>query len=335
MTPVAPPRALPRIGYARAIRLVVVVVVAAAVVFFVLRVNWHQTWSAIRGASPTILVFAALVNMLSLALKAVRWWLFLKAAGSPSLRLALRATFAGAALNNILIANAGEAGRVLLVARSSGLPSEKVLATLALERLFEFAGYVVMFVAAVVVLPLPDPLDAMRPYALAAAALLFLGLVYLARHPEGLEAPAFSGTGFMRRAAHYGRGFLHALTAVSTPKRFVQSMAIAVVVWALQIATYHLTARAAGFGIPVAGTVAAILAVNLGFAVRATPGNVGVFQAIYAMTAVAFGMDADVAVGVALLIQTQQILPITLIGVLVAPEAMRITSATQPAAGGA
>ena len=316
-------------------RAVVVGVVAAALVFFVLRVNWHQTWSVIRGASLTILGVAALVNMLSLALKAVRWWLFLKAAGSPSLRLALRATFAGAALNNILIANAGEAGRVFLVARSSGLPSEKVLATLALERLFELAGYVVMFVAAVVVLPLPDPLDAMRPYALAAAALLFMGLVYLARHPEGLETPAFSGTGFMRRAAHYGRGFLHALTAVSTPKRFVQSMAIAVVVWGLQIATYQLTARAAGFDIPVAGTVAAILAVNLGFAVRATPGNVGVFQAIYAMTAVAFGMDADVAVGVGLLIQTQQILPITVIGILVAPETMRFTSATQPAAGGA
>jgi uncharacterized membrane protein YbhN (UPF0104 family) len=84
--------------------------------------------------------------------------------------------------------------------------------------------------------------------------------------------------------------------------------------------TYSLTARAAHFNIPLVGTVAAILAVNLGFAVRATPGNVGVFQAAYALTAAAFGMDRDQAIAVAFLIQTQQILPITLLGVLMAPE---------------
>jgi uncharacterized membrane protein YbhN (UPF0104 family) len=66
--------------------------------------------------------------------------------------------------------------------------------------------------------------------------------------------------------------------------------------------------------------VAAILAVNLGFAVRATPGNVGVFQAMYALIAVGFGMDKDQAIAVAFLIQTQQIIPVTLLGVTLAPE---------------
>src|SRR5688500_3935318 len=83
----------------RAVRVTIVAVVIVALVFFVFRVNWAQTWSAIRASSPAILVLAALVNMLSLALTAVRWWLFLRAAGAPSLRLALRATVAGAALN--------------------------------------------------------------------------------------------------------------------------------------------------------------------------------------------------------------------------------------------
>ena len=57
-----------------------------------------------------------------------------------------------------------------------------------------------------------------------------------------------------------------------------------------------------------------------GFAIRATPGNVGVFQALYALTATAFGMDSNEAIAVAFLIQTQQIIPITLIGVAMAPE---------------
>lgn len=319
----------------RLLRLAILAVVVIALVLFVGRIDWAQTWRSIRAASPTVLVFAALVNMISLALKAVRWWLFLRASGAPSLTLALRATFAGAALNNFLIANAGEAGRVMLVARAARVPSENVLATLALERLFEFAGYVVLFVIAVSVVHLPPALDDMRPIAFAVAGALLAGLVYLARHPERAERRSFAAGGLVQRVASYGRRFLRALAGVSNARRFSQAMILSAIVWGLQVATYQLTARAAHFDIPVAGTIACILAVNLGFAVRATPGNVGVFQAIYAMTAAAFGMDADVAVGVALLIQTQQILPITLIGLLAAPDVLRVSAATPSAAGGA
>lgn len=317
----------------RLARPLVVTLVIAALLLFLARVNWAQTWQAVRAASLPLLAAAALVNMLSLALKAVRWWLFLRASGAPSLGLALRATFAGAALNNVLVANAGEAARVVLVARTARAPSEQVLATLALERLFEFAGYVVMFAIAVSVLQLPPALADMRPIAFLVTGLLFAALVYLARHPERVESPPVTRSGFVQRAADYGRGFFRTLTGVSTARRFTEAMILSVVVWGLQIATYQLTARAANFDIPLAGTVACILAVNLGFAVRATPGNVGVFQAIYAMTAAAFGMDADVAVGVGLLIQTQQILPITIIGFLAAPDVARLSAANPSVAG--
>src|SRR5207253_10486383 len=107
---------------------------------------------------------------------------------------------------------------------------------------------------------------------------------------------------------------------ISTGPRFATAILLSVAIWALQLWTYSLTARAAHFNLPLVGTVAAILAVNLGFAVRATPGNVGVFQAMYALTAASWGMDKDQAVGVAFLIQTQQIIPITILGIAAAPE---------------
>ena len=44
------------------------------------------------------------------------------------------------------------------------------------------------------------------------------------------------------------------------------------------------------------------------------------FQALYALVATAFGMDRDQALAVAFLIQTQQIIPVTLVGVALAPE---------------
>lgn len=303
----------------RVVRVLLVLLIIVALVMFARTVNWHQTWRAIKATSPAVLAAAAVVNIFSLALKAVRWWVFLRPIGVRSLGMALRATFAGAGLNNILIANGGEAARVIFVARAAHVPSEKVLATLALERLFELVGYIILLALGVTFLSLPPSLDRTRPFALAALVVVIGLLVYLVRHPEKAELPVLEGEGLLHRAKLYGRNFLRTLTGISTATRFGASVLISVGVWVLQVATYALTARAAHFDLSLVGTIAAILAVNLGFAIRATPGNVGVFQMMYAVTAAAFGMDKDAATAVAFLIQAQQILPVTLLGLIAAP----------------
>lgn len=303
----------------RIARATVVLLVVLALALFARTVNWPETWRAMRATSPGLLAAAAVVNLLSLALKGVRWWIFLRPIGVPSLGLAMRATFAGAALNNLLVANTGEAARTILVSRAAHVASERVLATLALERLFELVGYVVLFAAAVSFLVLPPAIDGLRTAAFVALVVVIGLLLYLVRHPERAELPTLEGEGLLHRAKHYGRGFLLTLTSISTGRRFAVSLTLSVVVWALQVATYQLTARAAHFDISIVGTIAAILAVNMGFAMRATPGNVGVFQMMYAVSTAAFGMDKDQATGVAFLIQIQQILPVTILGLLASP----------------
>ena len=305
----------------RALRLLITAAILVMLVVFATRVNWHSTWAAIRQSSLSILLAAALVNLLSLGLKGVRWWIFLRPIGATSLWLALRATFAGAGLNNVLVANSGEAARVIFVSRASHITSAKVLATLALERLFELIGYVVMLALAVSFLPLPPVLERTRPFAWFALVLVAAMLVYLVRRPEGAEQIATATEiGWRAKTRQYVRRFMHALAGISTGPRFGAAMALSVAIWALQVATYALTALAAHFPLPLVGTVAAILAVNIGFAIRATPGNVGLFQMLYAATTTAFGFDENTAIAVAFLIQTQQILPVTILGIALAPE---------------
>jgi uncharacterized protein (TIRG00374 family) len=305
----------------RVSRLLISLVIVAMLVVFATKVNWHSTWAAIRESSISILLLAALVNLISLGLKGVRWWIFLRPIGANSLWLALRATFAGAGLNNVLVANSGEAARVIFVSRSAHITSAKVLATLALERLFELIGYVVMLALAVSFLPLPAALERTRPFAWIALVLIAGMLIYLLRRPEGVEQAAIATElGWRAKVRQYMRRFMHALAGISTGPRFGAALALSVAIWALQVATYALTALAAHFPLPLVGTVAAILAVNIGFAIRATPGNVGVFQMLYAATTTAFGFDQNQALAVAFLIQTQQILPVTILGIGLAPE---------------
>jgi uncharacterized protein (TIRG00374 family) len=301
-------------------RYLVTIAIVIGLIMFARTVNWRDTWLAIRHSNLWLLALAALVNLLSLAVKGVRWWLFLRPIGASSLGLAMKATFAGAGLNNVLVANGGEAARVIFVSRATQIPSAKVLATLLIERMFEMVGYVVMLAIAVSFLSLPPSISRTRPFAWLALIIIAVLFTWLIRRPQDVEEVLVPATTWWGKTKQYGRRLVQTLGSVSTAPRFAGAMGLSVLVWTLQVATYHLTAMAAGFKLPLVGTVACLLAVNIGFAIRATPGNVGLFQMMYAVTSQAFGMDKDAAIAVAFLIQTQQILPVTALGVALAPE---------------
>ncbi len=113
------------------------VISAAILVFLILfarTIDWHAAWNSMRHASLPLLAAAIGVNILSVLIKGVRWWLFLRPIGINSLPLAIRATIAGAGLNNLLVANGGDAARVVFVSRVSGVPSSTVLASMAERR---------------------------------------------------------------------------------------------------------------------------------------------------------------------------------------------------------
>jgi uncharacterized protein (TIRG00374 family) len=305
----------------RTLRFGLTALILVMLVLFARRVNWHETWATMRSASLPLLLGAALVNLASIVIKGVRWWIFLRPIGATSLGLAIRATFAGAGLNNVLVANGGEAARVVFVARAAHVPSARVLATLALERLFELVGYVVVLSLAATFLELPGSLSRVKPFAIAALVLMAALLVWLLRRPDVVEAVAGpKPASWQGRLRAYGSRFVQTIGAVSSGPRFIAALLLSVAAWALQVATYQMTARAAHLPMTTVATIAALLAVNLGFALRVTPGNVGLFQAAYAATAVAFGLNENAAIAVAFLIQAQQILPVTLLGVALAPE---------------
>lgn len=303
------------------LRLGLTLLILALLVTFATKVNWHDIWTSIRSTSRTMLLAAALVNIASIAVKAVRWWIFLRPIGADSLPLALRATFAGAGLNNVLVANGGEAARVVFVSRSAHITSAKVVATLALERLFELVGYIVLLSLAATFLDLPPTLEKAKYIAIPALVLIAVLLVWLVRRPEMIEAVAGPKPGtWQGRLKQYGSRFVGTIGSVSSGPRFIGALLLSVLAWALQVATYQMTAQAAHFPMTTVATIAALLLVNLGFLFRLTPGNVGIFQTAYATAAVAFGLDKNQAIAVALLIQAQQILPVTLLGVALAPE---------------
>jgi uncharacterized membrane protein YbhN (UPF0104 family) len=314
------------VSHRRALRVGALLALAVLLVAFGRRVDWWSAAAVLRAADPLLVACAVVVNLLSLTLKGVRWWCFLRPLGRVPLPLVLRATFAGASLNNLLVAQGGEGARVLLVARATGVSTAGVLAALALERTLDIISYLVLLVSVAWMVELPDHIARWRSGAalvLAVVTLLLAGLGVRARRAP-LGGPAGSASSGGRLAAYLGRMWRGAALS-ATPGRLAAGMALSLAAWSLQVATYHLAVRATHLPLPLAGSVAALLAVGISFLVRATPGNVGVFQVIYALTVRSFGIAEAAAVAVALLIQTVQVLPTVVIGMLAAPRLLRGT----------
>src|SRR3954467_9963590 len=301
---------------------------AAILVFLILfarTINWHQAWNAMRHASLPLLAAAIGVNILSVLIKGVRWWLFLRPIGIPSLPLAIRATIAGAGLNNVLVASGGDAARVVFVSRVSGVRSSTVLASLALEKLFDPIGFVMLLVFGVLAFELPAQFERWKIPAeilLAVIVLLLIFFVYATRHikpehvPERRARPRTLGG----RIRAYFVSFGQTAGRLATGPRFLAAILLSLGSWACQLWTFQLAADAAHVSIPLAGSLACLLGINVGLIIRATPGNVGFFQFVYALMAEQFGVPRNDAIAVSLLIQSLQILPLTLLGIGLAPE---------------
>jgi uncharacterized protein (TIRG00374 family) len=339
----------PRAG--KIIRWVLSGAILVFLVIFARTIDWTSAWQSIRHASLPLVALAFGFNLLTIVVKSVRWWLFLRAAGSPSFALALRAKIAGAGLNNVLVANGGDAARVVFVSRATGIPSSTILATLALERLFDPVGFVILLVYGVVAFSLPPSLEKWRipaEAALAIIAVLIVWFVRASRHaqPGDVTIHRQHATTIWGRLKAYLEGFLLSTRALTTGPRFGSALALSMIAWATQVWTFQYAARAAHVAMPAAASLAALLGINLGLLIRATPGNVGFFQFVYALVTEPFGIAREDAIAVSLLIQTLQILPLTLIGVALAPEfifkrgrerqeADRLAEETEPALLGA
>src|SRR6266480_4264860 len=301
---------------------------AAILVFLILfarTIDWHAAWSSMRHASLPLLAAAIGVNLLSILFKGVRWWLFLRPIGIKSLPLALRATLAGAGLNNVLVASGGDAARVVFVSRVSGASSSTVLASMAMERLFDPIGFVMLLVFGVLVFELPPQFERWKVPAeilLVVIVLLLALFVYVTRHikPEHVPERRARPRTVWGRVRAYFVSFGQTAGRLATGPRFLAATVLSLAAWALQLWTFELAAAAAHVSIPLAGSLACLLGINVGLIIGATPGNVGFFQFVYALMAEQFGVARNDAIAVSLLIQTLQILPLTVLGVALAPE---------------
>jgi len=312
-----------------AVTTIVWVVLIAAGFAYARQVEWWTMLAVARQAAPAGLALAFALHALALVAKAGIWWICLRALATPAFRTVLRITFVGAALNSLAVANSGEAGRVLLISRASGIRTPGALATVVLEHLIRTGGFVIFIAAAALLTRVSLPHDRATLAVLAAVA---VAIVLLGGRRSRARRRRFIAWRRAPRVARVVRAFLLRTVAsgrrILTPELLALTAPFTLVVWMCELGSYHLVARAAQLPLSLTGSLIALLSVNLGFVLRATPANIGVFELSYAAAAVAQGAPAGAALAVGMLIHLVQDVPTIVLGLVLGRPLLR--SAPEP-----
>jgi hypothetical protein len=101
-------------------------------------------------------------------------------------------------------------------------------------------------------------------------------------------------------------------------------------VWSLQLVEYASVARAVELPLPFVGTIGAMVLINAGLVLRATPAGLGYFQVAYAMAVSPFGVPTEAAVATSLLIQLVEIVPVTIAALALAPGMLKPLGGVRP-----
>jgi uncharacterized membrane protein YbhN (UPF0104 family) len=260
---------------------------------FALHFPWRTSWDTLLDADLLALAFAAVLNLLSLALKALGWQLLLRRLWPIRFRTAQAASFAGSAVNCVSIALSGEAARMQLASTWDGVPLTLGARSILASRVTEAAALGVFLTGAGVFLV---PTHRWR--------VLGIGIVLLAG-----AALLFRRAPFLRRSREEiigGNGW--------RPADLTLPLLVGVLSWLFQWATYHWVIVASHVAVTPALSMLALILSNDGGILRLTPGNVGVVQGAVVVALKPAGIAAAPALAAGLALQAVQVLPVLALG---------------------
>jgi uncharacterized membrane protein YbhN (UPF0104 family) len=260
------------------------------------------------GADPVQLAATVALIGLMYALQSLRWR---RIAGAS---LPRRQTFgmllAGLAVNNVVPGRVGDLLRANWIARATGVPGGRGLATVVLDR----GGDMIVLAATLFLcLPLVSHTAWVDRLVIGAGVVVILFLLVLGAarfyvHRGGQPGPR---QGRARRLVH---DTLAGLSAPMPTSDKVAVVGLSVLAWLAWSAAAILCARSIGIAISPAEAMFLAGVVNLGVAIPSSPGFVGTYQWLVISSLALYGVGHDDALAFAVLFQACWYIPTTLVG---------------------
>lgn len=300
---------------------------------FLYRIDYSETWDALRGANYLYVAPAIAVYFGSLWFRTIRWQYLMKHITEVSVGRLYPVTIVGYMANNILPVRLGEVVRSYYLSTRERISTTSALGTVGVDRVFD--GLTLIFFLLVIwpFLPLADILrnDAgealwSRVAGSAVVFAVFLGaivvFVALAVRP-GLTSFAvrtlllFVPNRFRALIEGLAETFIEGLGSLGSARKLFVIFILSLPIWIMECLMYYLiTLSFDNFDVSFAMAMVVTATSNLVGALPAAPGNVGTFEWAIKITLVAFGYIPETTVAYAATLHVVLWLPVVIAGIL-------------------
>jgi uncharacterized membrane protein YbhN (UPF0104 family) len=274
--------------------LVVLPLLAMALYLAARRLDLARVLVELRSVRAGWLVLAVAAYAMVLPLWALQWRLIAPRVPNNRFREMLATVAMSASLHNTTLAFVGEGSAVLLLATRIGLDRTSAVSVLAMDQMIVGIAKVALLSTAAAMVTLPTWMArGAETLAVVLGIVIALALVVL-RNRERLHARLPERAGAMMTKAAL------AVQPLRSPHITLSVLLLALAKNGMEIVALLCVQHAFGVQLPLASAVLALAALNLATIIPVVPGNVAVFEGAIILAYAHFGVNAERALGMAL-----------------------------------
>lgn len=290
----------------------------AALLYLSLRdVPPQEVWRSLQQADSWLLLAALASVAINTAAKLARWMVMTKR-GDASIptRDLLAALLIGQTVNWFAPGRLGDLSRVYLAGRRGGSRSF-LLGTLAIEKVIDLLAYAMLFLAIILLLPMPDWLADSGVTLTLLAIFLSLTIGLVAARPGMIEKRLPWLLGWLPekwRAALQPRlqMALSSLGVLRLRGDVIRLVGLTVLVWGTAVWTNDLVLRSLGLGLPWKASVLVLVALQAGISIPVVPGRFGLFEYMCILSLSVYGVAESLGLSFGLLLHAIVLAPTSL-----------------------
>jgi glycosyltransferase 2 family protein len=292
-------------------------------------------WESLQECNYLLLVPALATIAVGVAIRAWRWQLLFAPATRPPLAAVTRALLVGQLFNVVLPMRAGEAARIVVLHQDVRTSRAESLGTVAVERLYDVLGLLLLLLVATPFLP---EVTWLRRAALLAAVLLVLaaiGAVVVARYgarPVRVALRPLARLPRISRAHVEGIAdrLVYGLGALHQPSLAAPAFLLGVASWLVLALSCWLVLASFDLGLGYGAGILILVTTTLSLVIPSAPGGLGVFEAGGVLALSAFGVDESTALSATVVLHALTVFPFVVAGAIVLHgHALRLRSARQ------
>ncbi|KAF0221894.1 MAG: hypothetical protein FD174_225 [Geobacteraceae bacterium] len=290
------------------------------------KIDFNKLQAAFRAMDYRYLWPAVLVTFISYFFRAVRWRFLLLPIKKTLLRNLFPSTIIGYMANNLLPARLGEFVRAYVLGEKEGIDKSSVFATLVLDRLFDGFTVLLILLATFFTVRLPAGMEKVQhglvvggyvTLAIYAGVVAFL-MALKSRPARTLHLIGKLLKPFPARVSEKAipmlGSFIEGLRLSSKPSELIALVLLSLLIWATAVWPVDMLLRAFGIVLPITASMFIMVFLVFAVMVPASPGYVGTYHAACVYGLMAFNIQKEKALSVALVIHGISFFPVIFLG---------------------